>query len=107
VFRSGFFAGQVSLEPQTQAVHDTEHRAQLSCIQTLASTHWRDHTQALCYRAINDQCAYQIIVWPDPKELPEVAEGNGCIGLEPEVLEVVGGGEVAAFTAEEDAGGCL
>jgi hypothetical protein len=32
---------------------------------------------------------------------------HGCIGLEPEVLEVVGGGEVAAFTAEEDAGGCL
>lgn len=52
-----------------------------------------------------DGYTYQIVIWTDAKELPEVAEGNRCIGLEAEILEVVGRGEVAPFTAEEDAGG--
>lgn len=58
-----------------------------------------------CDTAAADQHTYQVIVRPDPKELPEVAKGDGCIGLKPEVLEVVGRGEVAAFTAEEGKGG--
>lgn len=44
---------------------------------------------------------YQVIVWTDTEELPEVAEGNRCIGLEAKILEVVGGGEVAPFAAED------
>ena len=49
-----------------------------------------------------DSCVSPLI---NASELPEVAEGNRCIGLEAEILEVVGRGEVAPFTAEEDAGG--
>jgi hypothetical protein len=43
-------------------------------------------------------CSYQVVIRPDPKELPEVAEGHRSIGLEAEVWEVVGWSQVAAFT---------
>ena len=59
-----------------------------------------------CDTVTANRHTYQVVIWPDPKEFPEVAEGDRCIGLEPEVLEVMSGGEVAAFTVEE-AGGSL
>lgn len=45
----------------------------------------------------------QVVVGADPEELPEVAEGHGRVGLEAEIVVVVGGGEVAALAGEEDA----
>lgn len=48
---------------------------------------------------------HQVIIRPDAEEFPEIAEGHGCVGLEPEVLEVVSGGEIAALTAGEGAEG--
>lgn len=49
---------------------------------------------------------YQVIIRPDTEELPEVAEGNRCVGLKAEILEVVGGGEVASFAAEDAGESC-
>ena len=43
-------------------------------------------------------CAHQVVVCFDSKQLSEVAEGQGGVGLQSEVREVVGGGEVAALT---------
>lgn len=42
--------------------------------------------------------AHQIVVWPDAKQLSEVAEGNRGVGFKPEVWVMVGRCEVAAFT---------
>lgn len=41
--------------------------------------------------------AHQIVVWPDPKQLSEVAEGHRGVGFKPEVWVVMGRCEVAAF----------
>lgn len=41
---------------------------------------------------------HQIVVWPDPKQLSEVAEGHRGVGFKPEVWVVMGWCEVAAFT---------
>lgn len=42
--------------------------------------------------------AHQVVVWPDPKQLSEVAEGHRGVGFKPEVWVVMGWCEVAAFT---------
>lgn len=44
--------------------------------------------------------SYQVVVRPDAKQFSEVAEGHGSVGLEAEVWEVVGRGEVAALAGE-------
>lgn len=47
---------------------------------------------------------YQVIVRPDPKQLPEVSEGHRGVGFEPEIVVVVSRGEVTAFTARGEKG---
>lgn len=48
--------------------------------------------------------AHQVVVGPDAEKLPEVAEGHGGVGLEAEVVVVVGRGQVAAFAAGKEGG---
>lgn len=45
--------------------------------------------------------AHQVVVWPDPKQLSEVAEGHRGVGFKPEVWVVMGWCEVAAFTVQK------
>lgn len=44
---------------------------------------------------------HQVVIWPDPKQLSEVAEGHGGVGFEPEVWVVMGWSEVTAFTVRD------
>lgn len=46
--------------------------------------------------------AYQVVVRPDPKELPEVAEGHRRVGLEAEVVVVMSWGQVTPFTEKRE-----
>lgn len=41
---------------------------------------------------------YQVVIRPDAKQFSEVAEGNRSVCFEAEIWEMVGWGEVAAFT---------
>lgn len=41
--------------------------------------------------------SHQVVVWPNSKQLSEVAEGNRGIGFKSKVWEMVGWCEVAAF----------
>lgn len=42
--------------------------------------------------------SYQVVIRPDAKQFPEVAEGHGSICFKAEIWEMVGWSEVAAFT---------
>lgn len=44
---------------------------------------------------------YHVVIRPDAKHLPEVAEGHWCVRLEPEVSIVVSWCQVTALTASE------
>lgn len=44
------------------------------------------------------QISHQVVIWSDPKQLSEVAEGHRGVGLKPKVWVVVGWSEVTAFT---------
>lgn len=42
--------------------------------------------------------SYQVVIRPDAKQFPEVAEGHGSICFKAEIWEMMGWSEVAAFT---------
>lgn len=44
---------------------------------------------------------YQVVIRPDAKQFSEVAEGHRSVCFEAEIWEMVGWGEVAAFTEHQ------
>lgn len=45
---------------------------------------------------------YQIVIWSNPKQLPEIAKGHWSIGFEPKVIVVMSWGQVTPFTDQEE-----
>lgn len=49
---------------------------------------------------VSDSCkSYQVVVWFDAEQIPEVAESQRGVGLEAKVWIVMCGGQVASLTA--------
>lgn len=60
-------------------------------------THHTEHAPA---RSLGRAPTYQVVVRPDPKQLPEIAEGHWSVGFEAEVIVMVSWGQVAPFTGQ-------